>query len=247
MEKILEENPQRFVLFPIMYEQVWKAYKEVLLRFWTVEDYDVIETPPTKEIEGMLAVYAAVRSTDLIQQLCTEVQVPEMRNVWGFQIAQENIHLELISRMVSGEVECDLQRVRAYESLSPPQTFAERLVRMVLMKTVLFSHLRISAVGAQLKKIWRDDETYASFACLVFSKLDLTRPPTHKMHKMVQECVSLERETSSEAKKAADRVLESLGYSKLYGNVCGDLLFSHASTTKPTHNTKATFSTDEDF
>jgi len=41
MEKILTENPNRFVLFPIQHEDLWKLYKQAQSCFWTAEEIDL--------------------------------------------------------------------------------------------------------------------------------------------------------------------------------------------------------------
>jgi hypothetical protein len=40
-EPLLTPNPKRFVLFPIQYEAVWRAYKAAEASFWTAEEVDL--------------------------------------------------------------------------------------------------------------------------------------------------------------------------------------------------------------
>ena len=40
-EPLLIENPQRFVLFPIQYNDIWQMYKKAEASFWTVEEVDL--------------------------------------------------------------------------------------------------------------------------------------------------------------------------------------------------------------
>lgn len=42
-EPILEENNQRFVLFPIKYHNVWEMYKKQLASFWTADEIDLFQ------------------------------------------------------------------------------------------------------------------------------------------------------------------------------------------------------------
>ena len=39
--KILVENPNRFVILPINYNGVWEMYKKAVASFWTVEEVDL--------------------------------------------------------------------------------------------------------------------------------------------------------------------------------------------------------------
>jgi len=40
---LLEENPNRFVLFPIQYHDIWKMYKDQKAAFWTAEEIDLAQ------------------------------------------------------------------------------------------------------------------------------------------------------------------------------------------------------------
>jgi ribonucleotide reductase beta subunit family protein with ferritin-like domain len=40
-EPILVENPQRFVLFPVKYHDIWEMYKKQVASFWTAEEIDL--------------------------------------------------------------------------------------------------------------------------------------------------------------------------------------------------------------
>ena len=37
-EHILQENPERFVLFPLKYHDIWEMYKKAEHSFWTAEE-----------------------------------------------------------------------------------------------------------------------------------------------------------------------------------------------------------------
>jgi ribonucleotide reductase beta subunit family protein with ferritin-like domain len=40
-EPILKENPDRFVLFPIVHHDIWQFYKKSEANFWTAEEIDL--------------------------------------------------------------------------------------------------------------------------------------------------------------------------------------------------------------
>lgn len=42
-EPILEQNEQRFVLFPIKYHSVYEMYKKHLASFWTADEIDLYQ------------------------------------------------------------------------------------------------------------------------------------------------------------------------------------------------------------
>ena len=111
-ELLLKENPNRFVLFPIQYDQIWQMYKKAESSFWTAEEIDLSSdtkdwdkmTPDEKHfIKYVLAFFAGsdgIVLENLAQNFTTEVQIPEARCFYGFQIAMENIHSETYSLLI---------------------------------------------------------------------------------------------------------------------------------------------------
>jgi ribonucleotide reductase beta subunit family protein with ferritin-like domain len=111
-EPILTENPQRFVLFPIQYHSIYEMYKKHLASFWTADEVDLYQDLKDwqklneKEkhfIKYVLAFFAAsdgIVLENMAQQFCTEVQIPEARCFYGFQIAMENVHSETYSLLI---------------------------------------------------------------------------------------------------------------------------------------------------
>lgn len=103
-EPILADNEERFVLFPIKYHSVYNLYKKHLASFWTADEIDLHQDQRDWEklnanekhfIKYVLAFFAAsdgIVMENLVQKFCTEVQIPEARCFYGFQIAMENIH-----------------------------------------------------------------------------------------------------------------------------------------------------------
>ena len=103
-EPLLEENPDRFTMFPIKYNKVWEMYKKAEASFWTAEEVDLSsdmkhwETLTDDEkffIKNVLAFFAAsdgIVLENLGIRFMKEVQIPEARAFYGFQIAIENIH-----------------------------------------------------------------------------------------------------------------------------------------------------------
>ena len=40
-EPLLQENKNRFVLFPIQHDDIWQFYKKAEASFWTAEEIDL--------------------------------------------------------------------------------------------------------------------------------------------------------------------------------------------------------------
>ena len=103
-EPILQPNPNRFVIFPIANQKVWEMYKKAEGSFWTAEeldlsrdrkDWDGLNKDERHFISHVLAFFAAsdgIVNENLAMNFMKQVQIPEARCFYGFQIAMENIH-----------------------------------------------------------------------------------------------------------------------------------------------------------
>ncbi|KAJ2374838.1 Ribonucleotide-diphosphate reductase (RNR), small subunit [Coemansia sp. RSA 2611] len=112
-EPILRPNPDRFVMFPIKYHEIWEMYKKHEASFWTAEEIDLSQdmghwdnrlTDNERHfIKYVLAFFAAsdgIVNENLVQNFSTEVQIPEARSFYGFQMMIENIHSETYSLLI---------------------------------------------------------------------------------------------------------------------------------------------------
>jgi ribonucleotide reductase beta subunit family protein with ferritin-like domain len=103
-EPLLTPNDNRFVMFPIQYDDIWKMYKKQVDCFWRAEeidltkdlaDWDRLEKDEQYYISMILAFFAAsdgIVLENLALRFMGDVQVSEARAFYGFQIAMENIH-----------------------------------------------------------------------------------------------------------------------------------------------------------
>lgn len=112
-EPLLQENPRRFVIFPIHYPDIWKMYKQAQASFWTVEEVDLskdlvhwdrLKAEEKHFISHILAFFAAsdgIVNENLVQRFCQEVQVPEARSFYSVQILIETVHSEMYSMLIN--------------------------------------------------------------------------------------------------------------------------------------------------
>ncbi len=110
--QLLQENSKRFVLFPIQYNDIYQMYKQAEACFWTAEEIDLhddeqgwnsLDTHEKDFILKILGFFAAsdgVVIENLVNNFCSEIQVPEARAFYGFQTAMENIHSETYSLLI---------------------------------------------------------------------------------------------------------------------------------------------------
>ena len=99
-EPLLRPNPNRFVIFPIKQHAVWKMYKQAEASFWTAEEIDLaqdradwaakLNADERHFVAHVLAFFAAsdgIVNDNLANRFMNEVQLPEARFFYGFQIA----------------------------------------------------------------------------------------------------------------------------------------------------------------
>ena len=112
MEPLLNEEENRYVIFPIQHEPFWKMYKEAEANFWTAEELDLSKDMNDWEslndsekyfIKNILAFFAAsdgIVNENLVERFCQEVKILEAKFFYGFQITMENIHSETYSLLI---------------------------------------------------------------------------------------------------------------------------------------------------
>ena len=167
-EPILQENKNRFVIFPIEHRDLWEWYKKQEACFWTAEEIDLHQDlldwkEKLKEeeryfIKHILAFFAAsdgIVNENLAENFVNEVQYSEAKFFYGFQIMMENIHSETYSLLIDtyiGDKEEKDKLFRAIEVFPAiakkaqwalrwieSPSFAERLIAFAAVEGIFFS------------------------------------------------------------------------------------------------------------
>ncbi|KAF3079331.1 Ribonucleotide-diphosphate reductase (RNR), small subunit [Orbilia oligospora] len=239
-EPILVENKKRFVLFPINYHEVWQMYKKAEASFWTAEEIDLskdlhdwhnrLNDDERYFISHVLAFFAAsdgIVNENLVQRFSNEVQIPEARCFYGFQIMMENIHSETYSLLIDTYIKDSSQRTYLFDAIDTipcikkkadwairwiedeQSTFAQRLVAFAAVEGIFFSG-SFAAIFWLKKRglmpgltfsnelISRDEGLHTDFACLLFSHLN-NRPSKADVEAVITEAVTIEQEFLTEA------------------------------------------------
>ena len=128
-EPLLRPNPRRFVILPIQYPDIWQMYKKAEASFWTIEEVDLgrdlghwesLKDDERYFISHVLAFFAAsdgIVNENLVERFMQEVQVPEARCFYGFQIAIENIHSEMYSLLIDTYIKDPVQKDRLFNAI----------------------------------------------------------------------------------------------------------------------------------
>jgi ribonucleotide reductase beta subunit family protein with ferritin-like domain/glutaredoxin len=112
-EFLLNPNPDRFVVFPIQYRDMWEAYEKALASFWTVNEinfaqdeadfYEKLNDHERTFIKNILAFFAAsdgIVNENLARNFSDEIQIPEARAFYSYQQFNETIHSHTYSLMI---------------------------------------------------------------------------------------------------------------------------------------------------
>jgi ribonucleoside-diphosphate reductase beta chain len=231
VELLLAENEERFVLFPIKYHKIWDMYKKHEASLWTAEEIDLSQD--TKDwvaltdneqhfIKHVLAFFAAsdgIVVENLAERFLKEVQVPEARCFYGFQIAMENIHSETYSLLLDTYVTDQKEKTHllhaiknipaitakaewALAYIKSSESFAERLMAFAIVEGIFFSGSfcaifwlkkrgKMPGLTFSNELISRDEGLHCEFARLLYSMLKNILPEA-RVHDMVRSAVKIE-------------------------------------------------------
>ena len=129
LEPILQENADRFVLFPIEHDDIWQFYKKAEASFWTAEEIDLsqdlkdwgnLNDGERHFIKHVLAFFAAsdgIVNENLAEHFVSDVQYTEAKFFYGFQIAMENIHSETYSLLIDTYVKDIEEKARLLNAI----------------------------------------------------------------------------------------------------------------------------------
>jgi len=206
--------------------------------FWTAEEVDLAHDAPDWEkltadekffVSHVLAFFAAsdgIVNENLCERFASEVQIPEARCFYGFQIAMENIHAETYSLLIDTYIKDTVEKDRLFNALetvpcvrkkadwalkwiTESSRFAERLVAFAVVEGIFFSGSFCAIFW--LKKrglmpgltfsnelISRDEGMHCDFACLLYSMLD-NKLTDAELHSIIGDAVAHEKEFVCEA------------------------------------------------
>jgi len=168
VEPILQENENRFVIFPIQHHDIWEWYKKMEASFWTAEEIDLhqdlddwnnkLSADEKYFIKHILAFFAAsdgIVNENLAENFVNEVQYSEAKFFYGFQIMMENIHSETYSLLIDTYVKDEVEKNKLFKAIEvfpaikkkadwalrwiESDSFAERLIAFAAVEGIFFS------------------------------------------------------------------------------------------------------------
>ncbi|GAA4057476.1 ribonucleotide-diphosphate reductase subunit beta [Flavobacterium chungnamense] len=243
IEPILQENKDRFVIFPIKHQDIWEWYKKQEACIWTAEEIDLhtdlndwnnkLNDDEKYFIKHILAFFAAsdgIVNENLAENFVSEVQYPEAKFFYGFQIMMENIHSETYSLLIDTYVKDEAEKHELFHAIETfpaikdkaewalkwieSDSFAERLIAFAAVEGIFFSGSFCSIFW--LKKrglmpgltfsnelISRDEGMHCDFAVHLHTNHIVNKVPKARITEILTDALNIERKFITESLPAS--------------------------------------------
>jgi ribonucleoside-diphosphate reductase beta chain len=234
MENILKPNSKRFSLLPVQHHDIWKMYKTAEASFWTAEEIDLAQdVSHWREklndneryfIKHVLAFFNnsdGIVNENLAANFFNQVQYPEARCFYGFQLMMENIHGETYSLLIDTYITDREEKEHLFNAIETVPSvkkkadwafkwidkgsFVEKLIAFAAVEGIFFSGSFCSIFW--LKKrglmpglsfsnelISRDEGLHCDFACLLYTRHTENKLPEETIKQIISEAVEIEKE-----------------------------------------------------
>lgn len=237
-EPILVENPNRFVIFPIQHQDIWELYKLAESAFWRAEEIDLTEDIPDWNeklndneryfIKMILAFFAAsdgIVNENICENFVKEVQYPEAKFFYGFQIMMENIHSLVYSQLIDTYIKDDKEKTLLFNALEhlpvvkkkgewalkwiKSDSFAERLIAFIAVEGIFFSGSFCSIFWLKTKGLMsglslanefisKDEASHTDFAIHLFNNHIVNKPSKERVKEILLSAIEIEKEFITE-------------------------------------------------
>ncbi len=238
MEKILTENKDRFVIFPIQHNDIWEYYKMHQAAFWTAEEVDLTNDIRDWEnlsdnekyfVKNILSFFAAsdgIVNENLAENFYREVQYPEAKFFYGFQLAMENIHSLMYSLLIDTYISNPKEKDECFHAIDRlpavkkkagwalnwinNASFQERLVAFAAVEGIFFSGSFCSIFWLKSRGIlqglcnansliFKDENLHCDFAIHLLNNHLSTKPSEKRIKEIILSALDIEKEFITES------------------------------------------------
>ena len=238
MEKILVQNPDRFVIFPIQYNDIWEFYKKHQAAFWTAEEVDLTNDIRDWEnlndneryfVKNILSFFAAsdgIVNENLAENFLKEVQYPEAKFFYGFQLMMENIHSLMYSLLIDTYISNPKEKDECFHAIErlpavnkkanwalnwiKNSSFAERLIAFAAVEGIFFSGSFCSIFWLKSRGImqglcnanaliFKDENLHCDFAIHLLNNHLTNKPSEEKIKQIILSALEIEKEFITES------------------------------------------------
>jgi ribonucleoside-diphosphate reductase beta chain len=238
MEKILVENPNRFVIFPIEHNDIWEYYKMHQAAFWTAEEVDLTNDIRDWEkltdnekffVKNVLSFFAAsdgIVNENLAENFYREVQYPEAKFFYGFQLAMENIHSLMYSLLIDTYISNPKEKDECFNAIEnlpavkkkatwalnwiENSSFQERLIAFAAVEGIFFSGSFCSIFWMKSRGImqglcnansliFKDENLHCDFAIHLLNYHCEEKPSEKRIKEILLSALEIEKEFITES------------------------------------------------
>lgn len=238
-EYLLSEQNNRFVLFPIKHDKIWKMVKKQQACFWISEevdlskdlvDWNALNDNERHFIKNILAFFAGsdgIVLENLVLNFFNEIQIPEIRSFYSFQIMMENIHSETYSLLIDKYISDPAEKDKTFNAIeyspaikkkadwaikwidSDASSFPMRLVAFAIVEGLFFSGAfcsiywlkkrgLMSGLTFSNELISRDEGMHTEFAILLYTMVN-EKLSGNEINMIFKEAVAIEKEFITES------------------------------------------------
>lgn len=237
-ENILKLNPNRFVIFPIEHNDIWEYYKQHQAAFWTAEEVDLTNDIRDWEklteneqyfVKNVLSFFAAsdgIVNENLAENFYREVQYPEAKFFYGFQLAMENIHSLMYSLLIDTYINNPKEKDECFNAIDrlpavqkkakwaldwiENASFAERLVAFAAVEGIFFSGSFCSIFWLKSRGImqglcnansliFKDENLHCDFAIHLLNNHLENKPSEKRIKEILLSALEIEKEFITES------------------------------------------------
>ena len=234
-EYLLQPVKNRHVLFPITHNDVFELYKKAVSTFWTVEEVDLTkdivdwenklndnERHFIKNVIGFFASSDGIVMENLAVRFLKEIELPEARSFYSYQIFDESVHAETYSLLIDTYIKDNDEKKMIFNSVenipciaqkanwalkwinNSEINFATRLLAFAVVEGIFFSGSfcaiywlkkrgLMPGLAFSNELISRDEGMHCEFACLLYSMIK-NKVPANIVHSIFREAVDIEKE-----------------------------------------------------
>lgn len=236
MSILTKPSDERFVIFPIKYADIWRQYENAVSTFWTSKeinltkdlgDWEKLSDEERHFIKNVLAFFAAsdgIVNENLALRFYNEVQIPEARAFYSYQMFIETVHSETYSLLIDTYIKNPTEKSHLFNAIQTipcvtkkaewalkwiqdgESNFQRRLVAFAVVEGIFFSGSFCAIFWIKKRGLMpgltfsnelisRDEGMHTDFACLLYSMLSADeRLPDSEINDIFREAVTIEKE-----------------------------------------------------
>ena len=238
-EPILTEVANRFVIFPIQHQDLWDYYKQAESAFWRAEEIDLttdiihwsdkLNDNERFFIKNILAFFAAsdgIVNENIAENFVREVQYPEAKFFYGFQIMMENIHSLVYSQLIDTLISDSKDKSECFNALElmpavkkkgewalkwiDSESFTDRLIAFAAVEGIFFSGSFCSifwlkskglmpGLGLANEFISRDEALHCDYAIHLLKNHIVNKPSKERILEIFLSAFEIEKEFITES------------------------------------------------